>query len=77
MNLRAEIKLKPTRNSASKHSSYNCFDANKKLVLIREIAEPPTGILKHGHTDSLTAFTSFFTVIRMTWSMFALSSSVC
>lgn len=55
MNLRAEMRLKPTKNSVSMHSSLRLRDANRKLLLISEIADPPTGMRKHGHTESLIA----------------------
>ena len=58
INLRAEIKLRPTRNSVSMHSSFLLRDAKRKLMLISEIADPPRGIRKHGDTDSLMALTT-------------------
>ena len=58
INLRAEIKLRPTRNSVSMHSSFLLRDAKRKLMLISEIEDPPRGIRKHGDTDSLMALTT-------------------
>lgn len=85
MNLRAEIRLKPTRNSASSHSSRCPLEANKKLLLISEIADPPTGIRKQGQTESLIAFTtllnSIYSICEVAFSslslaIFSLSKSV-
>ena len=52
MNFLPEIRLRPTRNSASILSYSRRFDSNKKLVFIRAIEEPPVGILNIGHTNS-------------------------
>ena len=55
MNFLPDIRLRLTRNSASSLSYSNLLDANKKLVFISAIADPPVGILNVGQADIYTA----------------------
>ena len=53
MNLRPEIRLSATKNSASSLSCSSRFDAKRKLVFISAITELPVGRRNVGQTKSL------------------------